>query len=380
MSLLPPPTFFRACRKEHLTCPAKPSCSQQHGDVNISPPDQFGACRDAMVTVSLGVPEMAAASPAQQQQQQQAPEPVDLLVLGAGWTSRFLLPLLDENKVQWAATTTTGRDGTIPFRFDPDPDSEDPAAPYRALPTARTVLITFPLKGEGQSRRLTSLYASSRPPTTSSTGTGNTRWIQLGSAGIFSSPGWNDESSPYDAANPRAVAEDELLSSCGVDAVVLALAGLHDGDSRDPRDWVLRVARSKDAVRAKGALHLVHGVDVARAVLAVHVHFHSNSNSSGNGRRWIVADTRCYDWWDLMQAWGAEARSRLREGKTKAAVAAREAGAVDADGLRYEEWVAELMQEEGVRALPRPPERLGRVLDSRAFWREMGTWPVKGRV
>ena len=81
-----------------------------------------------------------------------------------------------------------------------------------------------------------------------------------------------------------------------------------------------------------------------------------------------------------MQAWGAEARSRLREGKTKAAVAAREAGAVDADGLRYEEWVAELMQEEGVRALPRPPERLGRVLDSRAFWREMGTWPVKGRV
>ncbi|KAL8388185.1 hypothetical protein RB595_009396 [Gaeumannomyces hyphopodioides] len=344
-----------------------------------------------MVTVSLEAPDMAASPPSdlatgevEEDNRRQAhtatPEPVDMLVLGAGWTSRFLRPLLDEHKVRWAATTTTGRDGTVPFRFDPD--SADPA-PYRALPTARTVLITFPLKGEGQSRRLTSLYSSSRPTPSGSSNTSNTsnttttRWIQLGSTGIFTSPGWNDESSPYDAANPRAAAEDELLSRCGVDAVVLALAGLHDGGdgTRDPRDWVLRVARTKDAVRAKGALHLIHGADVARAVLAVH----TAAATLTSGRRWIVADTRCYDWWDLIQAWGAEARRRLREGRTRAAVAAAEAG-VDADGLRYEEWVAELMQEEGVRALPRPPERLGRVLDSRAFWKEMGTWPLKGRV
>jgi len=38
------------------------------------------------------------------------------------------------------------------------------------------------------------------------------------------------------------------------------------------------------------------------------------------------------------------------------------------------------MEEEGVKALPRAAEGLGRVLDSRAFWAKMGTWPGEGRV
>ena len=40
----------------------------------------------------------------------------------------------------------------------------------------------------------------------------------------------------------------------------------------------------------------------------------------------------------------------------------------------------ELMREEGVRALPRGPEGLGRVLDGRAFWEAIGDVPVMGRV
>jgi hypothetical protein len=262
------------------------------------------------------------------------PEPVEVLILGAGWTSRFLEPLLSSQHVIFAATTTTGRDGTIPFRFDPSSGDE---APFRLLPSATTILITFPLKGDGQSKHLLSLYKATHPNL-------EPQWIQFGSTGIFSAPGWNDSDSEYDKSSPRAVAEDELLE-CGR-SCVLNLAGLYDGISRDPRNWLARVAKTKEQLKAKGAVHFIHGADVARAVLAAHRKFQSVC-----GKRWIVADLRTYDWWELALRYG---------------------------GAEYASWVGELMGEEGVRALPRAVDRLGRVLDSRAFWQKTGTWPVMG--
>ena len=46
----------------------------------------------------------------------------------------------------------------------------------------------------------------------------------------------------------------------------------------------------------------------------------------------------------------------------------------------YETWVRELMVEEEVRALPRDKERLGRLMDGRAFWRVVESSPETGRV
>ena len=71
---------------------------------------------------------------------------VDLLVLGAGWTSTFLIPLCQTRDVSFAATTRDGRDGTIAFAFDP---AADDAGQFEVLPTARTVLITFPIYVSG---------------------------------------------------------------------------------------------------------------------------------------------------------------------------------------------------------------------------------------
>ena len=58
------------------------------------------------------------AAPSQQQQQtlveistsgdQPIPKEVDVLILGAGWTSTFLIPLLEEEKLSYAATTRDG--------------------------------------------------------------------------------------------------------------------------------------------------------------------------------------------------------------------------------------------------------------------------------
>ncbi|KAL9026200.1 MAG: hypothetical protein Q9196_005095, partial [Gyalolechia fulgens] len=139
--------------------------------------------------------------------------PVDLLILGAGWTSTFLLPLLKAHHLTFAATTTTGHaiphllPTTIPFRFDPASDDEEP---YQRLPSAAAVLITFPLKGHGQSTRLVATYDGTHPP-----GREERKWIQLGSTGVWKGDGWHDRNSPLDRDNLRAVAEEELLALRG---------------------------------------------------------------------------------------------------------------------------------------------------------------------
>lgn len=278
------------------------------------------------------------------------PDPVELLILGAGWTSTFLIPLLERNKIPYGATTTTGRDDTIPFTFKPDSDDLEP---YRNLPSAKTVLVTFPLKGTGQSKLITSLYRKVHGE--------KNNWIQLGSTGIYKDDShWSDENSSYDTSNDRAIAEDELMDCAN--GCVLDLAGLYGG-SRDPKNWVTRVAKSKEDVKKKGAVHLIHGEDVARAILGVHEHFTP-------ARRWIITDLHVYDWWDLFVAWGVEAKERARGTMGEEA----------AQKLEFNKWVGELMVEEGVRALPRDTEKLGRRLDSRNFWHAVGVWPSQGRV
>ncbi|KAH8883056.1 hypothetical protein GQ53DRAFT_831011 [Thozetella sp. PMI_491] len=282
---------------------------------------------------------------------------VDLLILGAGWTSKFLVAALEDRGISYAATSTTGRDGTIPFRFDPDSDAEEL---YARLPSAKTVVISFPLKGDGQSKHLTSLYDLTHASPSAGASPEGRQWIQLGSTGIFVGDGWVSSSSPYDTTNQRAVAEDELMAAAG--GCVLNLAGLYDGLTRDPRNWVSRVAKTKEQLAGKGALHLIHGADVARAVIAVHERYTPRT-------RWVLTDEHVYDWWDLAQGWADEARQSVVD-----------KGQEGAEGLLYELWVAELLEEQGVRALPRSVERLGRVIDSRDFWKAMGIRPTKTLV
>ena len=79
---------------------------------------------------------------------------------------------------------------------------------------------------------------------------------------------------------------------------------------------------------------------------------------------------RVYDWYDLIMSFSAMAEGDGEE----ESVESREVR------QRFAEWVGELMVEEGVRALPREMERLGRKLDSRGFWREHGLWPRHARL
>lgn len=176
---------------------------------------------------------------------------------------------------------------------------------------------------------------------------------------------WIDRHSAYDRTNVRAQSEDELLSlnhseeEPGFATTVLNLSGLY-GKRRSIRDYVAKVAPSKEVLRNKSSIHMVHGLDVARAILAVAAHFERAA-----GERWIVTDQRVYDWWDLASAWGES----CLEGRDTEVTIGKQA-----------RWVNELMAADGLHALPRTPDQLGRALDSREFWTTFGLSPVRARL
>ncbi|CAA7269484.1 unnamed protein product [Cyclocybe aegerita] len=301
---------------------------------------------------------------------------IDILILGAGWCSTFMIPLCDEKSITYAATSRSGRDTTIKFVFNAD--SDDPE-PYTVLPNARTILITFPIDKKGASERLVRLYSQSR----GEGGDVKPRFIQLGTTNMWGGSrltrgqnaqgadaavqsGWYDRRSPY-APTPRAEEEAALLAlSPATPTTVLNLAGLWGG-SRSPKNWVAKIAPSKEALRAKGSLHLIHGLDVARCVLAVHSDF-----AKAQGQRWVLTDGRVYDWWDLASAWGSSPVPTTEESSSNLSSSE--------DRGPQAMWIRELMDEAGVRALPRNVELLGRALDSREFWTTFGLTPIKARV
>lgn len=279
---------------------------------------------------------------------------VDVLVLGAGWTSQFLAPLLEKDGITHALTTRTGAPKDfcvgkydpatiVPFAFDPDSTDEEP---YAQLPPAHYVIVTFKVEGASAAQKLVETYekthAGSEPP----------RWILLGSTGAYEGEGLHDYKSDY-KHTPRTEAEDYVLQNTQGRGAVLCLAGLW-GDQRIPSGWVKRVAQTKEKLRQKTSLHLIHGDDVARACVAMTRNFEP--------RRWIVTDKQVYDWWALVDGWADDLEKQAEAG---------EAG----QKPEYTKWLAELMHEEGIATLPRDEVKLGRRLDSSRFWEVVDIQP-----
>jgi hypothetical protein len=104
---------------------------------------------------------------------------VDLLILGSGWVSTYLITLLKEQNVTYKGTKrTTNPEQTDIIQFSFDPESDDPA-PFSVLPSAKTVVVTFPIKGQGGSKRLVELYLATHSQTEP------IHFVQLGSTGMW---------------------------------------------------------------------------------------------------------------------------------------------------------------------------------------------------
>lgn len=79
----------------------------------------------------------------------------------------------------------------------------------------------------------------------------------------------------------------------------------------------------------------------------------------------MLTDLFVYDWWALILGFAGEVNE--------------ENGSDDRAKTQIK-WVGELMEEKGVRALPRPMEDLGRCYDTREFWTTFGLMPVRARI
>ncbi|RKF63841.1 hypothetical protein OnM2_022004 [Erysiphe neolycopersici] len=283
-----------------------------------------------------------------------AAQSVDFLILGAGWTAQYLIPLLEALNIKYAATTTNGRDNTYKFNFKYDPDTNHKPCdaelkPYAELPYAKTILITFPIAGELSSLWLINTYNDLHQETIFP----KPFWIQLGSTNIYNyvegQELWISRKSCFDSINPRAMAEVNLLRAGGC---VLNLAGLW-GNQRIPTNWIQRVASTQQGLGKLKSLHLVHGEDVARAIIAVHQKPHI-----ATGQRYLITDLIIHDWWEIALGLGQSSSNDNQERNEI-----------------YVQWISELMQEQNIKALPRTAEQLGRCLDSSDFWFTFGLMP-----
>ncbi|CAE7232033.1 unnamed protein product [Rhizoctonia solani] len=264
---------------------------------------------------------------------------IDILILGAGWLSNFLIPLFQESNLTHASTSRTGlTPNTIQWNLG---DS------IEALPKAKTVVVMFPVDNWADLSGLVEGYQKSN---------GDSLWVLIGST-----RGWQVTDTRSDHvitrhtplppnAPARSLVEEQFLKVYSVRGVVLNLVGLHgrppvseDSPHSAPRlvpNFLKRIGSTKDALKQKTSVHFVHGFDAALAILLVHQQAEKMTG------RWIVSDCLVRDWWAV---------------------------ALELGGKQEKQWVLELMKEEKV-VLPRQ-KGLGRVVDGSDFWVATGYVP-----
>lgn len=79
----------------------------------------------------------------------------------------------------------------------------------------------------------------------------------------------------------------------------------------------------------------------------------------------MLTDLQVYDWWSLILGFAGELDVQNGD---------------DDRAKKQIKWIGELMDEQGVRALPRDMETLGRCYDTREFWNTFGIMPTRSRI
>ncbi|KAI8335851.1 hypothetical protein BC941DRAFT_514685 [Chlamydoabsidia padenii] len=220
---------------------------------------------------------------------------VSILILGYGWTGEFLSELLDseEPHLKYTATTRDGRHNTITW----DLGDNASAVNVDALPIAKTVVVTFPVKEAQLMETLMDSYNNKVKDANQPAA----HWIILSSTRPFSAD-TNNRHSPLDHVKDTGRIPSEQVALAR-QSTILHLAGLW-GAQRQPKNWVARFS-NKEALKNKllaRQLHLIHGKDVARAILAIHL---KQQQEQTGGERWIVTDGGCYDWLVLFSKWAS---------------------------------------------------------------------------
>ena len=145
---------------------------------------------------------------------------VDVLILGAGWTSTFLEPLLGSHNISFSSTTRNGRNNSIQWSLLPSSGDD---VDVSLLPSAKYVIITFPSPSADALRAFLKKYEAEKNY--------DVKWVLLSSTRPFTST-YNNRHSPQDPTmNPeRQASEKALLAHSNNRGCVLHLAGLWGGE------------------------------------------------------------------------------------------------------------------------------------------------------
>ena len=84
----------------------------------------------------------------------------DVLLLGSGWISKFIIPLVETKDYTISCTTRT-KVPDDPFdriEFDFDKEDENLEDKFKKLPVAKTIVIIFPIKGKHNVEILIDMY------------------------------------------------------------------------------------------------------------------------------------------------------------------------------------------------------------------------------
>ncbi len=203
-----------------------------------------------------------------------------LIILGSGYTAKFLLPLAQHCYTHVFATSR-----------DPDrhlshlhPDQRiqfDLARPetWQAIPPSTDIIWCFPavpIELVRQFADTASLHTR--------------RLVVLGSTSAYDvdasaeyPPSWVDETAPIDLKKPRVHGEELLRTT--YDAIILRVAGIY-GHGRNPIEWI----RTGRVNRSRKYVNLIHVEDLASSCLAALTHANSGgvyNISDGHPRTWM---------------------------------------------------------------------------------------------
>lgn len=224
-----------------------------------------------------------------------------LIILGAGYTARFVLPLTAR---QYVRVLATSREPDRPLSYLP-PDQRirfdlTQQDSWKNIPSDCDLLWCFPAEPLDQVQA----FAAAANLT-------SRRLVILGSTSAYSTgtssenpPPWIDETAPIDLTKPRVQGEEFLRTHCR--AIVLMVAGIY-GPGRNPLDWIKsgRVGPSRKYVNL---IHVEDLADICLTALERGVPGEAYNVSDGTPRTW---ENICHT---VQDRWGIEPIRKTDDG------------------------------------------------------------------
>ena len=216
--------------------------------------------------------------------------PNTLVILGSGYTARFVLPQASSRYETVLATSRDPAhnlrdlDSTQCLRFD----LRDPGT-WRHIPERADLLWCFP----AAPLALVKQFSVAVP-------IADRRVVVLGSTSAYDvghsteyPPPWIDETAVIDRTKPRVQGEEHLRLNCG--AIVLRVAGIY-GPHRNPVDWI-NTGRVRPSPKYVNLIHVEDLASVCLAALEQGTSGETYNVSDGTPRTWEdICDTAQERW------------------------------------------------------------------------------------